>query len=146
MRPTGLFWTSLHDTIFMSIHIHNFTLITMHSINQHKLLSNISRLVASLWLQAFHADILGILDYEHMQFRLVRLAFAQARKSLFFQNLKKKKGFFFLPFLKPFEFNGWFQFHTQKAFIEFRRYYFQQISLGKLISKHRKIKKLPSTS
>ena len=28
VRLTGLFWTSLHDTIFMSIHIHNFTLIS----------------------------------------------------------------------------------------------------------------------
>ena len=30
VRPTGLFWTLLHDTIFMSIHIHNFTLIYFH--------------------------------------------------------------------------------------------------------------------
>ena len=72
----------------------------MHSINQHKLLSNITRLITSLRLQAFHADILGVLDYEHLHFfffflisehihfRLERLAFAQARKSLFFQNLK----------------------------------------------------------
>ena len=62
----------------------------MHSINQHKLLSNITRLVASLRLQAFHAEILGVLDYEHIHFRLVHLAFAQPRKSSFFQNLKKK--------------------------------------------------------
>ena len=73
----------------------------MHSINQHKLLSNITRLVTSLRLQAFHADILGVLDYEHIHFRLERLAFAQARKSLFFQNLKIKKKvlFFSFPFL-----------------------------------------------
>ena len=30
MRPTSLFWTSLHDIIFMSIHIHNFTLINYY--------------------------------------------------------------------------------------------------------------------
>ena len=77
----------------------------MHSINQHKLLSNITRLITSLRLQAFHADILGVLYYEHIHFRLVRLAFAQARKSLFFQNLKIKKKkkkvlFFSFPFLR----------------------------------------------
>ena len=74
----------------------------MHSINQHKLLSNITRLITSLRLQAFHADILGVLDYEQIHFRLKRLAFAQARKSLFFQNLKilkKKVLFFSFPFL-----------------------------------------------
>ena len=72
----------------------------MHSINQHKLLSNITRLVASLRLQAFHAEILGVLDYEHIHFRLVHLAFAQPRKRSFFQNFyikkkKKKKKVFF---------------------------------------------------
>ena len=84
----------------------------MHSINQHKLLSNITRLITSLRLQAFHADILGVLDYEHIHFfffflisehihfRLVHLAFALPRKRSFFQNFyikkkKKKKKVFF---------------------------------------------------
>ena len=121
---------------------------TMHSINQHKLLSNITRLITSLRLQAFHSDILGVLDYEHIHFRLERFGVCPSKKKFVFSKFERKKKFFFffLSFLKPFEFNGWFQFHTQRAFIEFRRYYFQQISLGKLISKHRKIKKLPSTS
>ena len=45
----------------------------MHSINQHKLLSNITRLVTSLRLQAFHADILGVLDYGFVWIELILL-------------------------------------------------------------------------